>query len=149
VQQHTHLEKAAQTTPALAPDRRHNYEWKRSMYMLCWLTISVSSKSHWKNDCNHEALNCWRGARPCYPYQSKRPRRASTIKNRSSRHSRFLLRAAVDTADHISNYSNNNEPRSSERAHPEYSAALPLKLVSQIDITLILPSGEGSAELDR
>jgi hypothetical protein len=30
---HTHPEKIAQTTPALDPDRRHYYVWKRPMHM--------------------------------------------------------------------------------------------------------------------
>jgi hypothetical protein len=30
-----------------------------------------SSTSHWKNDYNHEPLNCWRGLRPCYPLSTE------------------------------------------------------------------------------
>jgi hypothetical protein len=68
VQLHTHPEKPAQTTPAPAPGSRHNYEcnWLTRMLCSCWLTTGVSLTYHWKNDCNHEALNFWRGPRPCY-----------------------------------------------------------------------------------
>jgi hypothetical protein len=34
---------------------------------------------HWKNDYNHELLNYWRGQDHATRYQSKHPRRASTI----------------------------------------------------------------------
>jgi hypothetical protein len=45
---HMHPEKIAQTTPALAPDRRHYYVWKRPMHTprSCSLTTGVSSTSH-------------------------------------------------------------------------------------------------------
>jgi hypothetical protein len=56
-----------QRPPAL--DRWHSYEWKWHMHMLrsWWLTIGISSTDRWKNVCNHEPLNYWRGPRPCYP----------------------------------------------------------------------------------
>jgi hypothetical protein len=107
---------------------------------LCTCSAHAGSrKSHWKNDCNHEAPNCWRGPRPCQPYQSKRPRRSSTITNRSSRHSWFLLQSHSVHHGPYSNQSDNNELRSSERAHPGYSAALPLNL--SVKLVLLLPRG--------
>jgi hypothetical protein len=62
VQLHTYLKKTAQTTPALALDRRYK------------LTIGASSMSYWRKDSNHEPLNCLRGLRrirPCSPSSIK------------------------------------------------------------------------------
>jgi hypothetical protein len=57
-------------------------------------------------------------------YQSKPPRRASTITNQSSRHSRFLLQSSSGLYGRHSNHSDSNELRSSYCTHPGYSAAL-------------------------
>jgi hypothetical protein len=104
---------STRTRQAAQPRVETVYAHARLMLAQDRRVFEVPLKSHRKNDCNHEALKCWRGPRPCYPYQSKRPRRASTIENWSSRHSRFLLQSHSGHHGLYSNHSDSSEPRPS------------------------------------
>jgi hypothetical protein len=56
-QSYTHLEKTAQTTPALAPDKQPSNAWGICTRPHMLATIDASWTCPCKNDYNHEPLN--------------------------------------------------------------------------------------------